>query len=59
MIVGKSKVSMDEEIFRSARFQRSYQYLQRSSQFQNLANFNYKLGSVEGNVPDVLGLLLE
>ena len=59
MIIDKSKVSMDEEIFRSARFQRSYQYLRRSSQFQNLANFNYILGSVEGSVPDVLGLLLE
>ena len=50
---------MDEEIFRSARFQRSYQYLRRSSHFQNLARFNYVLGSVEGTVPEVLALLLE
>ena len=50
---------MDDEVFRSARFQRSYQYLRRSSQFQNLARFNYRLGSVEGNVAEVLGLLLE
>ena len=50
---------MDTEVFRSAVFQRSYQYLRRSSDFQSLATFNYKLGNVEGNVPDVLGLLLE
>ena len=57
--IDKAKVFMDEEIFRSARFQRSYQYLRRSTHFQNLARFNYILGSVEGTIPDVLGLLLE
>ena len=59
MAIDKTKVFMDEEIFRSARFQRSYQYLRRYSQFQNLASFNYRLGSVEGSVLEVLGLLLE
>ena len=59
MAIDKTKLSMDEEVFRSAIFQRSYQYLRRSSQFQNLASFNYRLGSVEGSVPEVLGLLLE
>ena len=59
MPVDKTKVSMDEEIFRSPKFQRSYQYLRRYSQFQNLARFNYRLGSVEGSVAEVLGFLME
>ena len=59
LYIDKTKVLMDEDIFQSARFQRSYQYLRRSSQFQNLASFNYRLRSVEGSVPEVLGLLLE
>ena len=59
IVKDKTKVFMDTEVFRSAVFQRSYQYLRRSSDFQSLATFNYKLGNVEGSVPDVLGLLLE
>ena len=55
----KTKVFMDAEVFRSAVFQRSYQYLRRSLDFQSLTKFSYKLGNVEGSVPDVLGLLLE
>jgi len=50
---------MDKKIFQSGRLQRSYQYLQRSYHLQNLAKFNYKLGSVEGSVPEALQLLLE
>jgi len=50
---------MDDGIFRSAEFQRSYQYLRRSAQFQNLASFNYRLGNVEGSISEVLRLLLE
>ena len=59
MAIDKAKVFMDEELFRSARFQRSYQYLRRSCNSENLASFNYRLGSVEGSVLEVLGLLLE
>ena len=59
VVVDTTKVFMDAEVFRSAIFQRSYQYLQRSSDIQSLAKFSYKLASVEGTVPDVLGLLLE
>ena len=50
---------MDEEVFQSDILQCSYQYLQRSSHFQNLARFKYISGSVEGTVPEVLKLLLE
>ena len=50
---------MDEEIFQSAIIQRSYQYLRRFSELQNLASFSYKPGSIEGNVSDVLRLLLQ
>jgi len=50
---------MDEDIFRSARFQRVYQYLKRFFSHANLARFSYKLGSVEGDVPEALNLLLK
>ena len=59
VVTDTTKVFMDAEVFRSAVFQRSYQYLRRSSDFQSLAKFSYKLASVEGTVPDVLELLLE
>ena len=49
---------MDEKIFQSAVIQHSYQYLQRYSKDKNLASFSYKLGSTEGNVSDVLNVLL-
>ena len=57
--VDNSVVSMDEGIFQSARFQRVYQYLKRFSSHTNLARFSYKLGNVEGNVPEALNLLLK
>ncbi|VTJ88973.1 Hypothetical predicted protein [Marmota monax] len=39
---------MDEREFRSATFQRPYQYLKRFHQKQNLDTFQYQAGSVEG-----------
>ena len=50
---------MDEKVFKSDKFQCSYQYLRRSAHFQNLARFNFISGSIEGTVPAVLELLLE
>ena len=50
---------MDDGIFRSARFQRVYQYLKRFSNYTNLAKFSYRFSSVEGNVPEALNLLLK
>ena len=44
---------MDEDVFRSARYQRVYQYLNS----KNSANFI--LGSIEENVSEVLSLLLK
>jgi len=52
-------VSMDGGIFRSESFQRVYQYLKRFSSHTNLARFSYKVGSIEGTVPEALNLLLK
>ena len=58
-MLDNSIVSMDEDIFRSARFQRVFQYLKRFSSHTNLSKFSFKLASVEGNVPEALEILLK
>ncbi|XP_076693046.2 E3 ubiquitin-protein ligase RNF213-like [Callospermophilus lateralis] len=49
---------MDEREFRSATFQRPYQYLKRFHQKQNLDTFQYQAGSVEGTPGECIQHLL-
>ncbi|VTJ74161.1 Hypothetical predicted protein [Marmota monax] len=49
---------MDEREFRSATFQRPYQYLKRFHKKQNLDTFQYQAGSVEGTPGECIQHLL-
>nr|XP_040124466.1 E3 ubiquitin-protein ligase RNF213 [Ictidomys tridecemlineatus] len=49
---------MDEREFRSATFQRPFQYLKRFHQKQNLDTFQYQEGSVEGTPGECIQHLL-
>lgn len=49
---------MDIQEFKSEGVQRPYQYLRRFNRNENLDNFKYKAGSVEGNKVDCLHHLL-
>uniref|UniRef100_A0A8D2D6D2 E3 ubiquitin-protein ligase RNF213 n=1 Tax=Sciurus vulgaris TaxID=55149 RepID=A0A8D2D6D2_SCIVU len=49
---------MDQREFRSATFQRPYQYLKRFHQKQNLDTFQYQEGSVEGTPGECIQHLL-
>lgn len=49
---------MDIQEFRSEGVQRPYQYLKRFNRNENLDNFKYKAGSVDGNQVDCLHHLL-
>ena len=49
---------MDDETFRSSRFQRVYQYLIRFYSATNLSNFFFIPNTVEGDMYNALCLLL-
>ena len=52
------RILMDLGEFRSATFQRVYQYLRRHLEAINLDTFSY-LGTVEGNPADCLKTVLQ
>ena len=49
---------MDDETFRSTRFQRVYQYLRRYYSAKSLSRFVFVPHTVEGDAQNALNLLL-
>ena len=49
---------MDDDTFRSERFQRVYQYLRRYYGAKNLSRFSFVPHTVEGDAHNALQLLL-